>query len=177
MPENIAQHQAVTQPGEVPCGAQRVFTVFYGFVPSDHLDPGAVTCGIALCLRIELHQVQDERQEHETNPHQAQADDDAEQGENINLVDGANVNARHEKNSLAAPGWVVVLPGVLGAQRLEVGRPRTHRLRADWSRVRGCGTGLRYRARLRCGTRLRVRVHPQDWFGDVFGGHRAVSCR
>ena len=124
MPENIAQHQTIAQPGKILSGAQRVFAAFYGFVPTDHLNPGAMACGIALCLRIELHQVQYERQEHETNPHQAQADNDAEQGENINLIDGTNVNARHEKNSLPTPGRVVVLPGVLGAQRLEVGRPR-----------------------------------------------------
>ena len=124
MPENIAQHQTIAQPGEAFAGADKGFAAFYGFVPADHLDPGAMACGIALCLRIELHPVQHERQEQEANPHQAQADDDAEQGENINLVDGTNENARHEKNSLPTPGRVVVLPGVLGAQRLEVGRPR-----------------------------------------------------
>ena len=78
MPENIAQHQTIAQPGKAFAGVNRVFTALYGFVPADHLDSGTVACGIALCLCIELHPVQHERQDQETNPHQAQADNDAE---------------------------------------------------------------------------------------------------
>ena len=122
MPENIAQHQTIAQPGKAFAGVDRVFTAFYGFVPADHLDPGAVACGIALCLCIELHPVQHERQEQETNPHQTQADNDAEKSKNIDLIDGTNENTRHEKNGLPAPGRIVVPRRRLGAQRFEIGR-------------------------------------------------------